>query len=114
MKNKLGLALEVAALIIAALAYLVPASAMDLSQAKAAGLVGEQLDGYIGLVKPDATQEAKALVNNTNAQRRIEYERIAKKNGVNVEEVARLAARKVIEQSPPGQYVQTPSGWRRR
>lgn len=91
-----------------------PVSATDLAQAKAAGLVGEQMNGYLGMVNPNAADDVKALVNSINAQRQAEYQRIAAKNGVPAEEVARLTAQKVINQTAPGQYVQTPSGWQRR
>lgn len=91
-----------------------PLSAADLAQAKAQGWVGEQMNGYLGLVRSDAPADVKSLVAAINHQRRAEYERIARKNGVSSEDVARLAAQKVISQTPPGQYVQTPSGWQRR
>ena len=91
-----------------------PVSAADLAQAKSAGLVGEQMDGFLGLVKSDVPADVKALVKNINAQRQAEYQRIAAKNGVPVEEVARLTAQKVIGQAAPGQFVQTPSGWQKR
>ena len=91
-----------------------PVAAADLAQAKSAGLVGEQMNGYLGLVKLDAPADVKALVQRINAQRQAEYQRIAAKNGVPAEEVARLTAQKVIGQAAPGQYVQTPSGWTRR
>jgi uncharacterized protein YdbL (DUF1318 family) len=104
-----------AASIIVALSFiLIPVLAADLAQAKAAGLIGEQLDGYLGVVRPDAPSDVKALVNSINSQRRAEYERIAKKNGVSVDEVARITGQKVIQQAAPGHYVQTPSGWQRR
>jgi uncharacterized protein len=91
-----------------------PVSAADLAQVKAAGLVGELLNGSLGLVNPNAAGDVKALVNSINAQRQAEYQRIAAKNGVPAEEVARLTAQKVINQTPAGQYVQTPAGWQRR
>jgi uncharacterized protein YdbL (DUF1318 family) len=91
-----------------------PVLAADLGQAKAAGYVGEQLDGYLGLVRADAPGDVKALVQDINRKRRAEYGNIAKKNGVPVEQVARLAAEKVIQQAAPGHYVQTPSGWKKR
>jgi uncharacterized protein YdbL (DUF1318 family) len=89
-------------------------AAADLAQAKSTGLVGEQLNGLLGLVKPDAPDDVKALVQSINSQRLAEYQRIAAKNGVAAEEVARLTALKVIGQASSGQYVQTPSGWQMR
>lgn len=91
-----------------------PVNAADLSQAKAAGLVGELMNGYLGLVDGNAPADVKAMVDSINAQRRAEYQRIAAKNGVPAEEVAKLTAQKVIGQSAPGHYVQTPSGWQKR
>lgn len=91
-----------------------PARAADLAQAKAAGLVGEQLNGLLGLVKPDAPADVQALVKNINAARLAEYQRIAAKNGVNPDEVAKLTAQKVIGQAPAGQFVETPAGWQQR
>ena len=57
-------------------------AAADLAQAKSTGLVGEQLNGLLGLVKPDAPDDVKALVQSINSQRLAEYQRIAAKNGV--------------------------------
>ncbi len=91
-----------------------PVHAADLGQAKAAGLVGELMNGYLGLVDGNAPADVKAMVDNINAQRRAEYQRIAAKNGVPAEEVAKLTAQKVINQTAPGQFVQTPSGWQKR
>lgn len=91
-----------------------PAAAADLAHAKAAGQVGEQMNGLLGLVASDAPDDVKALVADINAQRRAEYQRIAAKNGVSVDEVAGLTAQKVISQAAPGHFVQTPSGWQRR
>ncbi len=91
------------------------AAAVNLDQAKAAGQVGERLDGYLGLVQGNAPADVRKLVEQINAQRRAEYERIARKNGVAVDQVARLTAKRVIEQTSPGQFYQSPDGgWARR
>ena len=91
-----------------------PVSAADLAQAKATGQVGEQLDGYLGVVQPNAPADVRALVDGINRERRGAFQAIAKKNGVSVDEVARITAQKLIGQAAPGHYVQTPSGWQRR
>jgi hypothetical protein len=87
---------------------------LDLAQIKSAGLVGEQMNGFLGLVNPDAPTDVKTLVHDINAQRQAEYQRIAAKNGASVEDVARLTAQKVIGQASHGQYVETTSGWQKR
>ncbi|MED5431894.1 MAG: YdbL family protein, partial [Pseudomonadota bacterium] len=56
------------------------AYALDLDGAKGQGLVGEQPDGYLGVVK--ATPQAVELVSDINAKRRDAYERIARQNGI--------------------------------
>lgn len=113
MKNQ-KLMLLLAPLLLGLWLNATPALAADLAQVKAAGLVGEQMNGLLGLVDPSAPDDVKALVNNINAQRQAEYQRIATKNGVPPDEVAKLTAQKVIGQAAPGHYVQTPSGWQRR
>lgn len=114
MQKRRLLALMTALWMVLAILAPVPVGADDLAQAKAAGLVGEQLDGYLGVVRPDTSSNIRALVSSINRQRRSEYERIAAKHGVSTEQVAQIAAQKLIQQTPAGQYVQTPSGWQRR
>lgn len=113
MKNKLVNSM-LAISLLALWCFAMPVSAASLAEAKAAGQVGELMNGYLGLVDPGAPGDVKAMVNSINAQRRAEYQRIANKNGVPVDEVAKMTAQKVINQTPSGQYVQTPSGWQRR
>jgi uncharacterized protein YdbL (DUF1318 family) len=84
------------------------AFALDLDAAKQQGLVGEQPNGYLGVVK--ATPDAVQLVSDINAKRRQAYERIARDNGITLEQVSALAGQKAIEKSAPGAYIQTPAG----
>lgn len=84
-----------AALLLSAAAW-----AMDLNQAKSAGWVCEQGDGYLRVAKPGAPNDVPPMVNNINSQRRAAYADIATKNNVAVEQVARLTAQKVIKQAP--------------
>ena len=113
MKNKQVNSM-LAALFLALCCFAMPAAALSLAEAKSSGQVGEQMDGYLGVVNPAAAGDVRALVNSVNAQRRAEYQRIAAKNGVPVSEVAKMTAQKVIGQASSGHYVQTPSGWQRR
>jgi uncharacterized protein YdbL (DUF1318 family) len=81
------------------------ARAASLDDAKAAGQVGERPDGYVGLVDSNAPADVKQLVESVNAKRKAEYSRIAQKNGTPVDAVAAIAGQKLIERTPPGQYV---------
>lgn len=113
MKNKY-LNSMLSALLLALWCTAMPAIAADLGQAKAAGQLGELMNGYLGLVDPNTPADVKAMMDSINAQRRAAYQSIAAKNGVPMDEVAKMTAQKVINQAVRGHYVQTPSGWRRR
>lgn len=90
------------------------AGAADLRSAKAAGYVGEQPNGYLGMI-PGAPGDVPALVADINAQRRAAYLSIAQNNGTSLVAVEQLAGQKAIEKTPAGQYVRSPAGqWLRK
>jgi uncharacterized protein len=95
-------------LMLAGLLLSFSAFAMSLQEAKSQGFLGEQQNGYLGQVKANA--QARALMEEINAKRRAEYERIARKNNISVEDVARLAASKAFRAADRGEYVQDASG----
>ena len=84
------------------------AFALELSDAKEQGLIGEQTDGLLGVVK--VSQEAVDLVENINARRLLKYKQIAEKNGMTLEQVSLLAGEKTIKKTPAGQYIQNSAG----
>lgn len=87
------------------------AGADTLDEVKQAGSVGEQADGYLGALDPSAAM----LVEEINSQRRAEYEKIAEKNGIPVEQVGVLAGAKLIRRTPTGQMVRDADGkWHRK
>jgi uncharacterized protein len=105
MKLALALsALALAAVSSAALAQRDPAYAA----ARAAGEVGEQPDGYLGIVG-EPTPALRALVNNINIQRKAAYARQAG-NGATIEQFAFVSGCNLILQTQPGEKYQTPSG----
>ena len=79
------------------------AVAGPLDDAKAAGLVGEQVDGYVGAVTGDSS--VQALVDEVNAGRKAKYAEIANKRGAPVDAVAAIAGKKLIERAGAGQFV---------
>lgn len=98
-------------LLLACMLLLVPMSfALTLQEAKIEGLVGEQRNGYVGLVMDSAPAEVMALARDVNNQRRELYQQIARQNNLTVEQVAALAFEKAVEATPAGQYLQDPSG----
>ena len=89
------------------------AHAGPLDDAKAAGLVGEKADGYVGAVTGDA--DIRGLIDQVNAGRRAKYAEIASKRGAPVDAVATIAGKKLIERTPSGHYVMGSDGqWRQK
>ncbi len=82
-----------------------------VDQAKAAGQVGEQSDGYLGFVKTDSGDAAlKAAVAHINAGRAAAYRDAAAKAGVSEEAAGEAAAKLLIARAAPGQHVRTVDG----
>lgn len=79
--------------------------AIELDTAKADGLVGERADGYLAAVNPSASAEIRALIDDVNAKREAQYQRIAQKNGIPIEDVEVLAGKKTIEMTESGGWV---------
>ncbi|MBO6667787.1 YdbL family protein [Parvibaculum sp.] len=90
-----------------------PALAIDLDSAKAQGLVGEKLDGYVGIVTSSPSPDLTKMVNDINLRRRDSYRAIADKTaGATLNAVEKLAAEKLIRKTPSGQYVEkSPGQW---
>ena len=100
-------------LALACMLLALPAHALDLHEARNAGLVGETLEGYVAPLKE--TPEVEALVSEINGKRKQEYARISKENGQPVDVVARLAAEQIINRLEPGSFYQGPDGqWKKR
>lgn len=86
------------------------AFAADLTAAKQQGWIGEQNDGYLGLVRASAPADVKALIAKVNAQRKAEFAQIARRNGIAEAEAARVFAREAEARTTPGNYIQNPAG----
>lgn len=94
----------------------VQAMMQDVSaQLRASGQVGEQADGYLGLVG-SASADIRAQVDAVNIKRRAYYTDLAAKRGAKIEEVAATAACELFRTKVgPGQYYRLPDGvWRQR
>ncbi len=83
-------------------------SAMNLSEAKEQGLVGEQANGLLGVV--EASTAANELVKDINSKRLVILNKMAEKNGMTLEQVSILAGEKAIKKTPAGQYIRNASG----
>jgi uncharacterized protein len=87
-----------------------PSWGLTLEEAKAQGVVGEQPNGYLGIVQPGASAEVQALVNDVNQKRRQMYGDIARRNSTKLEAVEMLAGKTAIDNTRPGNFVRSPSG----
>jgi len=87
-----------------------------VDSAKAAGVVGEQADGFLGFVTGAADPALKAAVAEINAGRAELYREAAAKNGVSPEAAGAAAFNTVVKAKlKPGEYYKpTGGGWTRR
>lgn len=82
--------------------------------ARAAGDVGEKVDGYLGFVTPPAPA-LKAVINELNIKRKAVYADKAAAAHATVEEYALTSGCLLISQTKPGEKYQGPDGsWQTR
>jgi uncharacterized protein YdbL (DUF1318 family) len=107
----LAAALGAAALAGTAHAFLQADASASL---RATGKVGEQVDGYLGLVESEPS--LRAQVDAINIKRRAYYTDLAAKRGAKIEEVAAATACEILaSRVQPGQFYRLADGsWRKR
>jgi uncharacterized protein len=92
------------------------AYAMQTSeQLRASGQVGEQADGYLGVVG-SAPADVRARVDSINIERRASYSKLAQQRGTTIETAAASTACEILRaRVQAGQYYRLPDGvWRKR
>lgn len=97
-------------------ASLASAQARDpaYAAARAAGEVGEKIDGYLGFVTPPSPS-LRAVIDDVNIKRKAVYADRAKANNATVEEYALTSGCNLIAQTRPGEKYQAPDGsWQTR
>ncbi len=116
-RNILGLAVGVTAALALAPAAIAQASAKStVDAAKAAGIVGEQADGFLGFVTEPADPAIRAAVAEINSGRAQLYRQAAAKNGVSVEAAGAAAYTQVVQNLlKAGEYYRpNGGGWTRK
>jgi uncharacterized protein YdbL (DUF1318 family) len=88
----------------------IPAAKVTVDSAKAAGVVGEQGSGFLGLVTGSADPSVKAAVAEINTGRAKAYREIAAKTGVTETAAGEATARQLFERLPPGAYYKPLGG----
>lgn len=106
-------------LLSAVFAISMPVFAMNLQQAMSAlpnaktqGLVGEQPNGYLGVVQ--SSPEADNIAKLINDARRAEYARLAKENNIAVADVEAMAGQKAVERTSRGHYILVDGKWQQK
>ena len=91
------------------------AFALDIDEAKAQGLVGETMTGYIAAVKVPASAEVSALIDDVNAQRKALFERTARRTNTTLIQVSHRFYELAVERTERGHYYQDANGrWVRK
>ena len=110
MRNLKSVIFAAAALLLATPAFADLASdKAAVDAAKAAGTVGEQADGYLGIVS-SADGTVTAAVNSINAGRRQVYTQTATKSGVTPDAAGQATGAQLIAKTPAGQYIKPIGG----
>jgi len=104
-----------AMLLIGLMSVQVAVAESPLTRPKADGLIGEQADGYLGLVTQNVPADIRKLVAEVNAQRKAGYQQIAAKQGTSLSAVEQVGGNTAIEKTLPGNYVRDANGvWRKK
>ncbi|MDZ7629053.1 MAG: YdbL family protein [Parvularculaceae bacterium] len=108
MKKFLATSLLVAFALSAAPAL---AASAAIDAAKARCVVGEQTDGYLGVIDAAKADETlKREVRSINQQRKAAYAELATRNGVTIEQAAQVTAERLLNGAPSGHCIQSPDG----
>jgi uncharacterized protein YdbL (DUF1318 family) len=111
------IAIAAAALMLAATPVLADAASdkAAVDAAKVAGVVGEQGDGFLGLVTGSADAAVTAAMTNINAGRAAVYADTAAKSGVTRDAAGQATAATLLGRVPAGQYFKPLGGaWTRK
>ena len=114
MKKKIWMLAAAGALVLSS--AVAGAASPAIEDAKANCIVGEQSDGYLGIVDASKADEAlRREVRANNQQRKTIYAEFAAKNGLTVETAAAIFAEQQVNGAPSGQCVRDPNGtWMRK
>jgi len=110
MRNFKFVILTAATLMLASPAFAdLAGDKVAVDAAKAAGKVGEQADGYLGIVG-GADAATSTAVDDINAGRRAVYTQTAAKSGVSPDAAGQATGAQLIAKTPPGQFIKPIGG----
>lgn len=87
-----------------------------VDSAKARGEIGEQVDGYLGVVNGASPSSAvRNAMSEINIARKALYTKAANNGNVQTPIFAQLTGEKTIKKAPSGQFVKDATGvWKRK
>ena len=102
-------------LVIFFIAAMGQAFAVNLSDVKSQGLVGEQVNGYLGLVKPGAPADVVKLAKEVNGKRKAIYIKLSQQKKVPLKEIEKVAGTRNLSKTSAGHYIKDASGtWKKK
>lgn len=110
--TRITLAAGAAALLVVGFAVTAQAQAADpaVTAAIASGVVGEQVDGYLGFAKA-GSPDLKSKVEALNIKRRAVYTDLAAKTGVSVKDAAQATGCRTLGRLADGRAYSLGGGW---
>lgn len=92
-----------------------PSWALTLDDAKRQGLVGEQANGYLGIVTSAPGADVRQLVADVNQRRKQLYINRARDAGVEAEIMELRTGERLLKRAQAGEFIRTPDGrWVRK
>lgn len=89
--------------------------AVTKDEAKTQGLIGEQANGYLGIVIAQPGPDLKNLVSSINKKRRAAYDKGANKAGVERAVFEIRMGQRLQQRAPSGHYIQLQNGnWQKK
>lgn len=86
-----------------------------VDNAKSQRLVGERIDGYLGLVTGFVSPDIQSAVNEINIRRKSAYTKLARDQGVEIGVIARLTGEKLVAKALSGHKTMGADGvWQTR
>ncbi len=87
----------------------------EIEAAQQQGVVGERIDGYLGIVSGNVDPALMRKVNEINNKRRALFDQKAQETGTATAQVARISGEKQVERAAKGEYVMRDDGaWTRK
>lgn len=90
------------------------AFALDIGTLKDQGIVGEMSTGYVGIVVSNPNPQIRSFVQDINDKRRTIYAQEARKANITLAEVEAIAAKRNLDKTQPGHYININGAWRKK